>query len=137
MRRVLADACYLIALVNRHDELHEACLREQRKLRGVPVLTTDEILAEVLNYYSGRGPVWRRIASDMVTALRGDASVVVVEQSRATFDLGLDLYRKRNDKEYSLADCISFELMRREGIDEALTNDHHFAQEGFTALLRN
>jgi predicted nucleic acid-binding protein len=26
--------------------------------------------------------------------------------------------------------------MRKEGIIEALTNDRHFAQEGFTALFR-
>ena len=35
----------------------------------------------------------------------------------------------------SLTDCISFEAMRSEGINETLTGDHNFAQAGFTLLM--
>lgn len=49
---------------------------------------------------------------------------------------GFALYRKYEDKEWGLVDCISFVVMQREGIAEALTYDHHFAQAGFVALLR-
>jgi len=38
--------------------------------------------------------------------------------------------------EQSLTDCISMEVMRREGISDVLTNDRHFEQEGFRALFR-
>jgi hypothetical protein len=40
------------------------------------------------------------------------------------------------DKSYSLCDAVSFVLMRRHGLTEALTTDHHFEQEGFARLLR-
>jgi predicted nucleic acid-binding protein len=33
-------------------------------------------------------------------------------------------------------DCISIEVMRREGLSDVLTNDAHFAQEGFVCALR-
>jgi predicted nucleic acid-binding protein len=49
---------------------------------------------------------------------------------------GMDLLRRRIDKGYSLCDAVSFNLMRKWGVDEALTTDHHFEQEGFRALLR-
>jgi len=31
--------------------------------------------------------------------------------------------------------CISFEAMRAERLEEALTGDHHFTQAGFTLLM--
>ena len=47
----------------------------------------------------------------------------------------LGLYRARPDKDWGLTDCVSFELMKREKITEALTADVHFRQAGFIALL--
>jgi predicted nucleic acid-binding protein len=39
-------------------------------------------------------------------------------------------------KKWSLTDCISFVVMTRAGITEALTGDHHFEQADFVALLK-
>ena len=58
-------------------------------------------------------------------------------QSRESFLNGLELYRQRLDKKYSLADCISMQTMLSLGIAEALTNDRHFEQEGFRAIFRD
>ena len=58
-------------------------------------------------------------------------------QSRQGFLDGLDLYEARPDKGYSLADCISMQIMRREGLMDVLTNDRHFEQEGFRAIFRS
>jgi uncharacterized protein len=60
----------------------------------------------------------------------------VVSQTRTLFLEGLALYEARLDKEYSLTDCISMQVMRREGLTEVLTNDRHFTQEGFQLLFR-
>ena len=59
----------------------------------------------------------------------------VFPQSRASLLDALTLYESRPDKEYSLTDCISMQTMRREGLTEVLTNDHHFTQEGFRILF--
>jgi predicted nucleic acid-binding protein len=37
---------------------------------------------------------------------------------------------------WTLTDCISFVVMKEEGIAEALTGDRHFEQAGFVALLK-
>ena len=40
------------------------------------------------------------------------------------------------DKERDWIDCLSFELMERRGTRETLSLDHHFAQAGFSLLVR-
>jgi predicted nucleic acid-binding protein len=136
MTRIFADACYWIALLNRNDELHAAAVAARKRLLKADVVTTDEVLGEVLNFFSRRGPQMRAFAAQTVEGLRNAPRVSVIEQSRATFDGALAFYKGRSDREYSLVDCVSFALMRKTGINEALTNDHHFEQEHFVALLR-
>jgi uncharacterized protein len=48
---------------------------------------------------------------------------------------GIELYRARPDKDWSLTDCISFEVMTDLGLTDAVTGDHHFKQAGFNLLL--
>jgi predicted nucleic acid-binding protein len=95
------------------------------------LITTDEVLTEVLNWFSGAGPYWRGKAAAFVHTLRNDPNVDVLPQSRADFDAALALYEARLDKEYSLTDCRSMVALRVLGVSDVLTNDHHFTQEGF------
>lgn len=55
---------------------------------------------------------------------------------RALHLAAIELLERRSDKQYSLADAVSFILMRRYRLREALTTDHHFEQEGFVRLLK-
>jgi predicted nucleic acid-binding protein len=47
----------------------------------------------------------------------------------------MSLLLARQDKTYTLCDAVSFVLMRKRQITEALTTDRHFEQEGFRRLL--
>ena len=51
------------------------------------------------------------------------------------FEQAMQMYRDRDDKEWSLTDCVSFVIMKDQNIGEGLTADHHFEQAGFIALL--
>jgi uncharacterized protein len=137
MSRIFADACYWIALLSRNDELHAAANAAAERFGSAGVITTDEVLTEVLNFFSDRGSRMRSAAAQAVHGIRADARVTVVPQSRQSFDEALGLYEGRNDKSYSLTDCRSFVLMRQGTIREALTDDRHFVQEGFVAILRS
>lgn len=72
----------------------------------------------------------------MVERIHIDRTMRVIPQTRDGFLAGLRLYRERPDKGYSLTDCISMDLMHREGLTDVLTDDAHFTQEGFVCLLR-
>jgi predicted nucleic acid-binding protein len=74
---------------------------------------------------------------DIVDSLRSDPNVTIVPQTGEQFECALQHYRQRLDKGYSLTDCASMLIMKDEKMNAVLTYDHHFQQEGFSALLRN
>ena len=77
----------------------------------------------------------RKAAVLLVNALIIDPIITILPQSHTTFRDGLQLFSQRPDKQYSLTDCISMMACREQGITDVLTNDHHFAQEGFVVLI--
>lgn len=136
MRRVFADAFYWVALIHRKDASHRAVLEWSRVLVSAAVITTDEVLSEVLAFCSSAEGL-RIEATKTIRDILAARNVRVIPQSRDSFLDGLTLYESRPDKGYSLTDCISMQSMRREGLTEVLTNDRHFEQEGFRALFRS
>jgi len=44
-------------------------------------------------------------------------------------------YSRREAANAGIVDHVSFVVMRRIGITEAFTNDHHFKAAGFTTLF--
>jgi uncharacterized protein len=136
MNPVFADTHYWVAILDPHDSWHLLARAAKKELGVVSLVTTDEVLVEVLNTFGGRGEHLRRFACAFVYRLRRESAVRIIPQSRTSFDGGLVLYSARHDKGYSLVDCISMTTMRRLGIEDVLTNDSHFAQEGFNILIR-
>ncbi|HZS55829.1 MAG TPA: PIN domain-containing protein [Bryobacteraceae bacterium] len=136
MRRVFADTFYWIALTNSADAYFHNTLPFDHLFSGQgTVYTTEEVLAELLTFFAADS--WlRNRAVQTVREIVADDAVQIIAQSHESFVSGFDLYAARPDKGYSLTDCISMEAMRREGLTEVLTNDRHFAQEGFRVLFR-
>jgi len=134
-RTLFADTFYWIALIFPRDAFHAAVSSISRTLGTVRLVTTDEVLTEVLSHFARLGPYWRGKAAALVHDARSDPDVDVLPQTRADFDAALALYEARPDKGYSLTDCRSMLALRARGVTEVLTNDHHFTQEGFTILF--
>ncbi len=127
------DAWFFIAGINRFDSHHRAVLRLRAQLKPSSFVTHDGVLTEVLAYFSGHERGFRTVAAAVVrTALRDFETVAAAD--RVLFEAGLSLYERRPDKQYSLVDCMSMELMKQRGITHILTNDHHFRQEGFNVV---
>lgn len=135
MRAVFVDTLYWIAFINPHDQWHESALRIEAALRGCAFVTTEAVLFEVLNYFSGFGAEARIKISRVVEQLLQRADVETVASDSNAFSTALALYKARPDKSYSLTDCLSMHVMRERGITDVLTHDHHFTQEGFNVLL--
>jgi len=136
MARFFADTFYWVAMLFRRDTAHARVTAFSHTLARTDVLyTTDAVILEVLAAFSAAGTYLRAQAAARAEEMLADPAMRVVELTRARLLEGLTLYKARPDKEYSLTDCISMEVMRREGLTDVLTNDRHFTQEGFHILF--
>ena len=133
--RYFVDTFYLVALSDPRDQWHARVLTFSRSLSDYHLYTVDEVLAEYLTFYSASRPHIREEAVQTVLYVLNDPHVTVIEQSHTSFLDALAFYAARLDKHYSLTDCVSMQAMRREGLTDVLTNDHHFTQEGFHILF--
>ncbi len=77
----------------------------------------------------------RRIAAESCLRARADPRIEVVPFQADLMVTATELYRDRPDKNWSLTDCVSFVVMERHGLTEALTTDHDFEQAGLKALM--
>jgi uncharacterized protein len=137
MRRVFADTLYWIATVKPNDP-YEAAARAARQAVGPCIIvTTDEVLYEFVTAFAKSGTILRQKVVRIVHELLDNQSVIVLAQSRESFLSALDRFSNRPDKRYSLTDCSSMNVMDAERIQDVLTNDHHFQQEGFNVLIRS
>jgi uncharacterized protein len=135
MRRVFADTSYWIALLNPRDELHEKALEVSRGNKFDEIVTSQMVLAELLNSFSERGTNLRQAVARAVEALGSNTAVIVFPQTSEQFEKAFERYKQMTDKRWSFTDCASFPIMEAEGIAAALTHDKHFVQAGFEALL--
>lgn len=135
MRKVFADTLYWIAILKPGDP-YELLAKEARQAIGPCIIvTTDEVLSEFATAFSKGGRVLRKKAVETVRKILDNQNVKVVEQSRDSFLRALDRFANRSDKEYSLTDCSSMNVMDAEQIEDVLTNDRHFRQEGYNVLI--
>lgn len=134
MKTVFADSFYFFALANPNDASHAKSHAFTNGYTG-RLVTTGWILSEV-------GDGWAKPArhrpylSQLNAELLTNPMVQLVPCTDQLLRDGIRFYDQHADKEWSLTDCISFMVMRREGITEALTGDRHFEQAGFIALLK-
>jgi hypothetical protein len=132
MKQVLADTSFYQALLNPGDRFHAQAHQVSDHFR-VRVVTSEYILCE-LGALMCRTHL-RKTFIGAVRKLQSAREVEVVSASHQLFESGLALFNDRADKNWSLTDCISFQLMRDRRIFEAFTTDKHFEQAGFRNLL--
>jgi predicted nucleic acid-binding protein len=136
VRTVFADTAYWIAVLNPRDVLHQKARDVSKQLGPVRIVTSEMVLTELLASFSSMGEQLRKAAAAYADRLLADPNVEVVPQTSIQFREALGLYQARLDKQWSLVDCASVQIMQQRHITEALTSDHHFQQAGFSTLLR-
>ena len=135
MKLIFADSSGWLGLVNTTDSFHEKATRiyDSKYAEGCNFITHQGILLEVGNSLSGLR--FRQSAVGLKNKLEKSHRVEVRQLDDELYEAGWQLYAERTDKNWGIVECISFVLMERLNISEALTADKHFEQAGFIKLL--
>lgn len=135
MRRVFVDTSCWVGLVNSSDSLHDLATQAYHKnyIQGCHFVTHTGVLLETGNGLSSLR--LRQAALSLKRKLEASEIVEIVEIDNDLYEAGWRLFAERLDKEWGIIDCVSFELMRRLDLADALTADRHFEQAGFRKLL--
>jgi len=97
------------------------------------IMTTEAVLWEWLNGLSAAST--RAVAAEGYRRAHADARIEVVPFQPELIRSAVQLYRTRPDKDWSLTDCLSFVVMERRHLTEALTTDSHFEQAGLKVTM--
>ena len=132
MNRVFADTPFYVALTNASDDLHASAIAFAQTYRG-EIVTTDYVLVELRHWFAhnGRRDQYPQVAD----AIRTDVKTTIIPADGALLADGANLCASRPDQNWTLTDCISFVVMKRYSIGQALTPSPSYQQAGFTALL--
>ena len=134
MKQVFADTFFFFALLNNRDEAHSRALEFSRGFYG-EIVTTSWVIMELADGMAGT-VFLRRSFLQFWNSIRSSSSFKLIPFSQRLFEEGLQLFEQRQDKEWTLTDCISFAVMSELRLQDALTGDKHFEQAGFSCLLK-
>lgn len=132
MNKLLIDTSGFFSLYDEDEKNHSETVRFYEN--SLAKITTSYVLAE----YTPLAQIRRVPRSEIIkfsSLILEDKDVEIVWVDEILHRQAVKLMQKREDKNYSLCDAVSFVIMRERGIMDALTTDKHFKQEGFRRLL--
>lgn len=137
MATYFADTSFgLVCRANVDQHHHRAIAWHRFVIRNrSAIVTTEAVLLEWLNALSDVST--RRVAAESYLRVRADPRIEVLPLQTELMGSAIQLYRDRPDKNWSLTDCLSFLVMERRCLAEALTTDHDFEQAGLKAMMLN
>ena len=131
------DTSYIIALASKKDENHNYAFETSKFIKNskIKLLTSEFIIIELCNSFSKSN--LKNVVIDSVNSIYMDNSVEIIKLNGEYYQLGIELFCKVKDKNWSLVDCISFEILKAKNIKNVLTFDKHFVQAGFNLFTLN
>ncbi len=129
---VFVDTSALYAALDANDDNHQASVRAWHSLEDMEeiLFTSNYVLVETAAVVGRR--LGLQVVRDFQTQLVPVLRVHWVDG--ALHELGISALLTAGHRNLSLVDCVSFEVMRRLGLDTALAFDVHFVHQGFRCI---
>lgn len=108
---------------------------EHVQKQGQRLVTTNYVIAELIALLSKSSfHLSRQTVILAINTIKTNPAVEIVHIDQSTDNEAWALLEKYLDKGWSLVDASSFVVMRRFGMTQALTTDHHFTQAGISRV---
>ncbi len=136
MKQVFVDSGGFFALLVQEDALHTraVALFQHANRERWQLVTTNAVMFETYALLLARSHTGRQNALRFLDMLMEDT--YRIERVRQTDEAAaVALVRTYEDKTYSLCDALSFVVMERLGITEAIAFDRHFRAYGRFTIL--
>lgn len=132
--RVFLDTGAFLGRYLPSDQHHAAAVAAWERLeREAPHMYTSRlVLSETLTLLARRAS--HAFAAQRARVLYASSSLTLLTSDRDTDAEALDLFEKYADQRIGFTDCVSFALMRREGLERVFTFDRHFRFAGFEVV---
>lgn len=92
-------------------------------------VTTNLVVHETIMLLSRRES--KEKAFEFLEKIYDDPKVEIIDLDSQTEADAYEIFRKYSDQSFSIVDCVSFSIMRRERIKKAFAFDQHFRIIGF------
>jgi predicted nucleic acid-binding protein len=129
VKTVFVDTSGFYAALNADDPFHRRArdLLLRAEAEQWRLITTNYVVQETWALIQARlgwdaVEAWHRVVLPR-------CEIVWIDE--ALHKLGAARCRQAGERRLSLTDCVSFEVMHREHVREAVADDEHFAAEGF------
>jgi predicted nucleic acid-binding protein len=133
MTDVFVDTVALLALWEINDQWHEAAERTflQANQENWRLLTTSFVLLETGNAVA-RKPHRRALLNLRAGLLLAGN---LIEPNEDDCRIAWEAYERHDAGKAGIVDLVSFQVMRRLGLTDAITSDEHFRAAGFHTLM--
>ena len=129
---VYVDTSAFLAAFTADDAMHERAKRrfEEFARQQETLISTNYVLLETISLLQ------RRLGLDAVRSFHENIGPVVRVHwvDEAIHQSGLNALLAASRRQLSLVDCVSFEIMRRIGVNKVFCYDPHFDQQGFDVI---
>lgn len=134
MKESFLDAGYVIALEAADDQNHQAASEHWQNFLKTPglLVATSYVFDEIVTFFNNRNR--HEKAVEVGNNLLQSETIRLIQVDEELFNEGWRYFQTHSDKRYSLTDCISFVVMKRRKVAEALSFDKHFVQAGFEKI---
>ncbi len=125
------DTSFVVALFRDRERHHGEAVEVWRSNRD-QLVTTECVLGEVWTFMRRREHHAAAVA--VVDALTSSPQLATLGTNSDVHDAAWNWLRRRDEHEYSYVDAVSFEMMRRRRLKEALAFDGDFTRAGYTEV---